>query len=87
MAAPQIDSFVASGRPRMRNYLPKGRGLVRIGPRAPHVRRQREPIPVAKPPVGASTSGGSRRSMGRGVKVAGGQINKAGLPQVGESGL
>ena len=30
---------------------------------------------------------GSRRSMGRGVEVAGGQIDKAGLPQLGESGF
>jgi len=30
--------------------------------------------------------GGSRPSMGRGVKVAGGQIDEAGLLQIGESG-
>ena len=30
---------------------------------------------------------GSRRSMGRGVEVAGGQIDKAGLLQIGESGF
>ena len=30
---------------------------------------------------------GQRRSMGRGVKVTGGQIDKAGLPQIGESGF
>jgi hypothetical protein len=27
------------------------------------------------------------RSMGRGVEVAGGQIDEAGLPQIGESGF
>ena len=41
--------------------------------------------------VAADTTGrrlaGSRRSMGRGVKVTGGQIDKAGLLQIGESGF
>ena len=30
---------------------------------------------------------GSRRSMRRGIQVAGGQIDKAGLLQIGESGF
>jgi hypothetical protein len=52
------------------------------------VRMRREPIPVAKALIGASPSlAGSRRSMARGVKVTGGQIDKAGLLQIGESGF
>jgi hypothetical protein len=36
---------------------------------------------------GRPSLAGSRRSMGRGVEVAGGQIDKAGLLQIGESGF
>jgi hypothetical protein len=36
---------------------------------------------------GCPSVAGSRRSMGRGVKVAGGQIDEAGLLQIGESGF
>jgi hypothetical protein len=72
----------------MRNYLPSSRDFGLDPYRAPQVRMRREPIPVAKAPVGASPGfAGSRRSMGRGVKVAGGQIDKAGLLQIGESGF
>jgi hypothetical protein len=36
---------------------------------------------------GYPTLAGSRRSMGRGIQVAGGQIDKAGQLQIGESGF
>jgi hypothetical protein len=36
---------------------------------------------------GRPSVAGSRRSMGRGVKVAGGQIDEAGLLPIGESGF
>jgi hypothetical protein len=70
----------------MRNYLPSGRDLVQIG-----TALLKSACNVTNPRRQSSDRGehigGSRRSMGRGVKVAGGQINKARLPQVGESGL
>jgi hypothetical protein len=37
--------------------------------------------------AGRASLAGSRRSMGCGVKVSGGQIDKAGLLQIGESGF
>ena len=38
-------------------------------------------------PEATQTLAGSHRSMGRGIQVAGGQIDKAGQLQIGESGF